>query len=64
MKRPTFKQRFQYWFDNYMSRGAGAMLSGLFVVAALIIFAAAGLVILTNTAPNGEGFLGVAWLSL
>lgn len=22
MKTPTFKQRFQYWFDNYMSRGA------------------------------------------
>src|SRR6185295_934110 len=64
MKRPTFKQRFQYWFDNYMSRGAGAMLTGLFVVSALIILVAAGLVILTNTAPNGENFPELAWMSL
>ena len=64
MKAPGFKQRFQYWFDNYMSRGSGAMLTGLFVLSALIIFAAAALVKLTNTAPNGESFLEVAWMSL
>ena len=64
MNRPTFKQRFQYWFDNYMSRGAGAMLTGLFVASAIIILAAAGLVILTHTAPNGEGFPELAWMSL
>ncbi len=64
MKAPTFKQRFQYWFDNYMSRGTGAMLTGLFVLSALIIFAAAALVKMTNTAPNGESFLEVAWMSL
>lgn len=64
MKGPSFKQRFQYWFDNYMSRGTGAMLTGLFVLSALIIFAAAALVKMTNTAPNGESFLEVAWMSL
>ena len=64
MKSPTLKQRFQYWFDNYMSRGSGAMLTGLFVLSALIIFIAAALVKLTNTAPNGESFLEVAWMSL
>jgi voltage-gated potassium channel Kch len=64
MNKPSFKQRFQYWFDNYMSRGTGAMLTGLFVLSALIIFAAAALVKLTNTAPNGESFLEVAWMSL
>ncbi len=64
MKAPTFKQRFQYWFDNYMSRGTGAMLTGLFVLSALIIFVAAALVKMTNTAPNGESFLEVAWMSL
>ncbi len=29
MKTPTFKQRFQYWFDNYMSRGTGALIFGV-----------------------------------
>ncbi len=64
MKQPTFKQKFQYWFDNYMSRGTGAMLTGLFALSALIIFVAAALVKATNTAPNGESFLEVAWMSL
>ncbi len=64
MKAPTFKQRFQYWFDNFMSRGTGAMLTGLFVLSALIIFVAAALVKVTNTAPNDESFLQVAWMSL
>ena len=64
MNSPTLKQRFQYWFDNFMSRGTGAMLAGLFILSALIIFAAAGLVILTNSEPNGESFLEIAWMSL
>jgi len=64
MKAPTLKQRFQYWFDNFMSRGTGAMLVGLFALSALIIFTAAGLVKLTDSAPNEESFLEVAWMSL
>ena len=64
MKQPTFKQRFQYWFDNYMSKGTPALLFGLFVLSAIIIFAAAALVKLTNTAPNGESLLQIAWMSL
>jgi voltage-gated potassium channel Kch len=64
MKTPTFKQRFQYWFDNYMSRGTGAMLTGLFILSAVIIFIVAALVVATHTAPDGEGFFGVAWMGL
>ena len=64
MKTYSFKQRFQYWFDNYMARGSGAMLTGLFVLSALIIFIAAALVKITNSAPEGVGFFGVAWMSL
>ncbi len=64
MKSPTFKQRFQYRFDNFMSRGASAMLTGLFVVSALIIFIVAGLVKLTQTAPNGESLPQLAWMGL
>jgi ion channel POLLUX/CASTOR len=64
MKSYTFKQKFQYWFDNYMSRGSGAMLTGLFVLSALIIFIVAALVKLTNSAPDDASFMQVAWMSL
>ena len=64
MKKYTFKQKFQYWFDNYMSRGSGAMLTGLFVLSALIIFVAAALVKITNSAPDDASFMQVAWMSL
>ncbi len=64
MKAPTFKQRFQYWFDNYMSRGTPAMLLGLFVLSTLIIFLVAALVSFTNTAPEDTGFLQLAWMGL
>jgi voltage-gated potassium channel Kch len=40
------------------------MLTGLFLLSALIIFIAAALVKLTNTAPDDASFLQVAWMSL
>jgi hypothetical protein len=64
MKAPTFKQRFQYWFDNYMSRGPGALIFGLFVISAVIIFAIAALVKITGNAPNDESVFQLAWMGL
>jgi voltage-gated potassium channel Kch len=64
MKSPTFKQRFQYWFDNYMSRGTGALIAALFVLSAVIIFVVAALVKITGSAPNDEGLFELAWMSL
>jgi len=64
VRKPTFKQKFQYWFDNYMSRGTPALLIGLFVLAALIIFVVAVLVKITNSAPNDESLLMIAWMGL
>ena len=64
MKKPTFQQRFQYWFDKFMSRGTSAMLIGLLILSGLIILLAAALVKITNSAPNGESFLQVAWMGL
>ena len=64
MKAPTFKQRFQYWFDNYMSRGPGALIAALFLIAAIIIFAVAALVKVTGSAPNGESLFQLAWMSM
>jgi voltage-gated potassium channel Kch len=64
MKTPTFKQRFQYWFDNYMSRGTGALITALFVLSAVIIFIAATLVKITGSAPNDESLFELAWMGL
>jgi ion channel POLLUX/CASTOR len=64
MKTPTFKQRFQYWFDNFMSRGTGALIIALFVLSAVIIFVIAALVKITGNAPNDESLFELAWMGL
>ncbi len=64
MKTPTFKQRFQYWFDNYMSRGTGALILALFVLSAVIIFIVAVVVKLTGSAPNNENLYDLVWMAL
>jgi len=42
--KPTAKQRFQYFFDNYMSRGTGALIGGLAIVALIVILIAAAVI--------------------
>ena len=64
MKPPTFKQRFQYRFDNYMSRGPVALIVALFLLSAVIIFAIAALVKITGNAPNDESLFQLAWMGL
>jgi voltage-gated potassium channel Kch len=67
MKQPTFKQRFQYWFDNYMSQGTIAMIGGLAVLSLIIIFAAAAIIRIGAIAMEGEAaptFGEAAWMSL
>ena len=64
MKTPTLKQRFQYWFDGYMSRGPGAMITALFVLSAIIIFVVALIVKITGSAPNNESLYDLVWMAL
>ncbi|HNA89314.1 MAG TPA: NAD-binding protein [Anaerolineales bacterium] len=67
MKQPTFKQRFQYWFDNYMSRGTIALIGGLAVLSLVIIFIAAAIIRVGAIAMDGESapsFGEAAWMSL
>jgi ion channel POLLUX/CASTOR len=58
MKTPTFKQRFQYWFDNYMSRGTIALIGGLAVVAAFVILFAAAVISAGGASLAPEGSSG------
>lgn len=67
MKKPTVKQRWQYWFDNYMSRGTAALIGGLAAVSLALIFLAAAVIRIGHIAM-GEGdevsFGEAAWMSL
>jgi ion channel POLLUX/CASTOR len=67
MRKPTFKQRFQYWFDNYMSRGTVALIGGLAILSLIIVFIAAGVIRIGSIAMDGESapsFGEAAWMSL
>jgi len=68
MKEPTFSEKLRYRFDNYMSKGTLALLSGLGVASLAVVLIAA--TILTLTRFNQEGteggldFVEAAWESL
>ena len=66
--KPSFSQKFRYWFDNLMSRGTPAMIGMLFVLSLAVVFVAGVILALTGFTPEGEGgrlsFFEAAWLSL
>ena len=66
---PTLRQRWQYFFDNFMSRGTSALIGGLAILTLVIISVAALIITIGGhlLAPEGgdaPGFLEAAWLSL
>ena len=69
MKSATWSDRLRYQFDNYMSRGTGALISGLAVFSLVIIVIAGFIVSLGGNmfAPErspGLSFLEAAWESM
>ncbi|RJP52120.1 MAG: potassium transporter TrkA [Anaerolineaceae bacterium] len=65
----SFRQRFGYWFDNLMSRGASALIGGLALLTLGIIVLAALFITIGGRllAPEGTdtpNFIEAAWLSL
>ena len=67
MNKPTFKQRFGYWFDNIMAKGTPAMIMLLGLGSFALIFLA-GLILFTfKIHPADESNLGLwdaIWASL
>lgn len=66
---PTLRQRWQYFFDNFMSRGTVALIGGLAVLSLAIIALVAAAVVLTGSAPPGEdgrslNFFELMWYGL
>lgn len=64
MPSPSFRDRFQYSFDNIMTRGTAALLVGLFVLSALLVLTIAAVVVLSGEGPDDAGFLKIAWMGL
>jgi ion channel POLLUX/CASTOR len=69
-QKPTFRERFSYFFDNFMSRGTAALIGGLAILS-LVIITIAGIVISLGgvpLAPEGSekplSFIEAAWESL
>ena len=52
--KPTFRQRFQYQFDNLMSRGTPAMIGMLFVFSLIIVIIAGAVISVTGFVQEGR----------
>ena len=70
MNKPTFGERFRYWFDNWMSRGTIALMALLGVetiVLVLVVFGLVMLFTLLGQYPNDDASsnpLDVLWGNL
>jgi voltage-gated potassium channel Kch len=68
--KSTLKERWNYWFDNFMARGTVALIGGLGLVSLAIILAIGGIVAAGGEflAPEGYGsgmsFIEASWYSL
>ncbi len=66
--KPTFRQKFRYWFDNLMSRGTRAMIFILFVLSLAVVIVAGAVISIAGFVQEGqEGripFGEAAWESL
>ncbi|MBN1453740.1 MAG: NAD-binding protein [Anaerolineales bacterium] len=67
MDKPTFKERFGYWFDNMMAKGTPAMILLLAVASFALIFIAGLILFLFGIHPAERIELGLGeaiWASL
>jgi voltage-gated potassium channel Kch len=65
--QPSWREKFSYQFDNFMSKGTAALIGGLGVLSLILIAFIAFVITLTGIAPGGGApisFLEAAWLSL
>ncbi len=67
MNKPTFKQRFGYWFDNMMAKGTPAMIILLALASFVLIFLAGLVLFIFGIHPDEVTALGLGeaiWASL
>ena len=68
MQRATRRERLRYAFDNYMARGTGALIVGLFGISLLLVVGVAAIITVADQmrGVNGQdlNFLDALWYSL
>ncbi len=58
--KPSFKERFKYWFDNHMSNGSLGLIR-ILLIATILVIGIIGLVILICGFADDMGADGVFW---
>ena len=59
--RPTLRERFNYAFDQTLSRGPSALIGWLALATLILILVAIGIIILGHAVPEGASFVAVMW---
>ena len=54
MNKPSFRVRFKYWFDNYVSKGPVAMINGLGIFTFVMVLIFATTLWLSRLHPNND----------
>jgi voltage-gated potassium channel Kch len=52
--KPSFRQKFRYWFDNLMSRGTPAMIGMLFVLSLAVVLVAGAIISIAGFVQEGQ----------
>ena len=60
-EKPTFRERFRYWFDNRFSGGPLVIIGWLALGTAVLILLAVGVVALIHGIPQGQQVWQVFW---
>ena len=63
MNKPSFSERWRYWFDNLMSKGTASLVGWLAVVTILVVVIVSMVVWLAGLAPDAS-FLDLMWTNL
>ena len=67
MQKPSWRERLNYKFDNFMDKGTLALIAGLGVLSLVVILVAGTVLYLARIRPAGESELSFAdavWGSL
>jgi ion channel POLLUX/CASTOR len=61
MRKPNWKQRFSYWFDNQLSKGTLVLIGWLGVAALTVVLISTVAALVLRVQPDKSGFKEVFW---
>jgi len=60
-KKPSWRERFRYWFDNSFAGGPLVLIGWLGLATVILIFVATGIAVLFHGIPAGQQIWQVLW---